>query len=163
MTRTPNSVCVTIVLTACCLIYAGDPPTAGAESVCYSATEGDVTLAGSIGETMLMFDPEIRDWLKFDDLSRQWKQECGVRSSITDITALTSYQKIIGMGEAAIPLILAQLKLEGDEPDHWFWALRIITDVNPVPAEEQGNMRKMAATWIMWGEREGYARQLAAA
>lgn len=33
------------------------------------------------------------------------------------------------MGEAAVPLILRDLE---HQPDHWFWALREITQANPV-------------------------------
>jgi len=63
-----------------------------------------------------------------------------------------SYQAIIGMGPPAIDLILARLKAEGDDPDHWFWALQILTGINPVPEEDEGNVRKMADTWLKWGE-----------
>jgi len=69
---------------------------------------------------------------------------------------LPSYQSIIGMGEEALPLILAQLKSERDEPDQWFWALRAITGANPVRPEDQGNFAKMAQAWLQWAN-EGYA------
>jgi hypothetical protein len=63
---------------------------------------------------------------------------------------LPSYQKIIGMGWAAVPLMLEDLK---NEPRHWFWALRAITDVNPVPPQDAGNVRKMADAWVKWGRQ----------
>lgn len=68
-----------------------------------------------------------------------------------------AYQRIIGMGDPAVPLILAQLKSEGDDPDHWFWALTAITGANPVKAEDKGDMVKMAAAWFKWATAEGYA------
>ena len=78
-------------------------------------------------------------------------------SSITEMAMLPPYQSIIGMGEEAIPLILAQLKSEGDEPDQWFWALAAITGANPISAEDKGNFAKMAQAWFNWAEDAGYA------
>jgi len=61
------------------------------------------------------------------------------------------------MGESAVPAILAQLKAEGDEPDQWFWALRMMTGENPVKPEDQGDFLAMARAWITWGEIKNYA------
>jgi hypothetical protein len=58
------------------------------------------------------------------------------------------------MGPDAVRLILAELKSEGDDPDQWFWALRAITQENPVKAEEQGDFRAMATAWFKWAEEE---------
>jgi len=38
-----------------------------------------------------------------------------------------AYQKIIGLGPDAVPLIIAQMQSEADEPDQWFWALQVLT------------------------------------
>jgi hypothetical protein len=84
---------------------------------------------------------------------RKWKKQRGARSSITETVAMPAYQEIIGMGEKAIPLLLAQLRSEGDQPDQWFWALRAITGENPVKPEEQGNFRKMSQAWLKWSEQ----------
>jgi hypothetical protein len=65
---------------------------------------------------------------------------------------LRSYQKIIGMGLEAVPLILEEL---GREPSQWFWALEAITDENPVPPEAAGKVRLMAKAWIQWGREHG--------
>ena len=70
---------------------------------------------------------------------------------------LPAYQKIIGLGADAVPLILEELKIEGDEPDQWFWALRALAEDNPVAPEDQGDFLKMAQAWIRWGEGQGYA------
>jgi hypothetical protein len=61
-----------------------------------------------------------------------------------------SYQRIIGMGEKALPLILRQLRNEGNDPDHWFWALEAIAQVDPVPPEAYGDMEEMAQCWLRW-------------
>jgi hypothetical protein len=44
-------------------------------------------------------------------------------------TLSRQYQEIIGMGERAVPLLLAELKRE---PDDWFWALHAITGASPL-------------------------------
>ena len=64
-----------------------------------------------------------------------------------------AYQQIIGMGPAAIPWLLAELERE---PDHWFWALKSITMVDPVSADERGDIHKMAQAWLKWGKDRGY-------
>jgi hypothetical protein len=79
---------------------------------------------------------------RFHRLAEQWKQESFFMSSITDKVKLASYQKIIGMGWAAVPLILEDLKRKAQ---HWFPA--------PVPPEDAGNVKKMAEAWISWGRR----------
>ena len=73
-------------------------------------------------------------------------------SSATDMAMLASYQRIIGLGPAVLPLIFRELERE---PDHWFWALAAITDANPVPSESQGKVPEMAQAWIDWARREG--------
>lgn len=109
----------------------------------------------------LVVDSEKKDWFKFQNLVKKWRAERGVRSSINEAAMMLAYQEIIGMGENAVPLIIAQLKSEDDDPDQWFWALRAITGENPVKTEDQGNFRKMAQVWLQWAEREVYVRQLA--
>lgn len=104
-----------------------------------------------------------RDLVEFQKLTEQWQRECGVRSSVDEMVAFPSYQQIIGMGDRAVPLILSELSKQGADPGHWFWALRVITGENPVPESAQGSVQLMAKAWLAWGEREGYARQLAAA
>jgi hypothetical protein len=74
-------------------------------------------------------------------------------SSITDMVLLPSYQRIIGLGSGAIPLLLAELERK---PDHWFWALQAITGEDPVPAASRGNLIEMSAAWLAWGRQRGY-------
>jgi hypothetical protein len=99
-----------------------------------------------------------RNAAKFQALTLEWQQQHAAMSSITEMASLPAYQKIIGLGEDAVPMILAQLKDEGAEPDQWFWALRALTDADPVPPEDRGNSMKMAQAWIAWGENLGYVR-----
>ncbi len=95
---------------------------------------------------------------KFNQLVSDWRAERGAMSSLTETALCPAYQAIIGMGQLAVPFILAQLESEGEEPDQWFWALRAITGANPVPDGDRGNYLRMAQTWIQWGKDKGYAR-----
>lgn len=88
----------------------------------------------------------------FQQLLQQWHLERGATSSISQMALCRSYQRIIAMGrEKAVPLILRQLEKEGDNPDHWFWALQVLTNQDPVAPEDRGDMREMARAWLVWG------------
>ena len=75
---------------------------------------------------------------RFHSLVQQWKQETAHHSNIAKKALHPAYQEIIGMGKAAVPLLLDELRRE---PDDWFWALHAITGANPVPAASAGNIR----------------------
>lgn len=99
---------------------------------------------------------------KFQQLAKQWREQRGSMSSIEEMSMLAPYQNIIGIGSDAIPMILAQLKTEGGDPDQWFWALMSIAEANEldlpqIKTEDQGNFKKMAEAWLEWGESQGYA------
>lgn len=106
--------------------------------------------------TVRSLDSGVED--KFRRLVREWKSRDCASSLVMDHICLPAYQKIIGMGEAVVPLLLEQLRDEGDNPDHWFWALHFITEEDPVPAEDRGDMVRMAAAWLEWGRRDDLAR-----
>lgn len=108
-------------------------------------------------ESKLIIDSKAKQWAQFQELVKEWKAVRGATSSITEMSMLKPYQRIIAMGDGVVPLILAQLRSEGEEPDQWFWALRILTDVNPVKPEDQGDFLAMAKAWIEWGESNVYA------
>lgn len=59
-----------------------------------------------------------------------------------------AYEQIMAMGEDAVPLILGEM---ARRPDHWFKALNYITQENPVPEEDQGNLERMTHAWLNWG------------
>jgi hypothetical protein len=90
---------------------------------------------------------------RFQHLARQWRKDTAHVSNVARKALHPAYQEIIGMGNAAIPLLLAELSRE---PDDWFWALHAITGANPVPQEHRGDMRAMAAAWVQWGVEQGY-------
>ena len=91
--------------------------------------------------------------LRFSLLLERWHKERGPTSSVSNIIRCDSYQQIIKMGKRALPLILAQLKQEGNNPDHWFIALEAITGEEPIPENAYGNMLKMSEAWLCWAEK----------
>lgn len=90
---------------------------------------------------------------RFYELAERWKQERGPHSFSRQLSAHPAYQQIIGLGEAAVPLILRELEVR---PDHWFWALSAITGEDAVREENRGKLRLMAADWIRWGRSRGF-------
>ena len=90
---------------------------------------------------------------RFQRLAAEWKGQSQYLSNTAQMALLRPYQRIIGMGLSAVPLILEELQRE---PDHWFWALEAITEEDPVPPEDAGKVRSMAQVWIEWGQQRGY-------
>jgi len=91
---------------------------------------------------------------RFRKLAKAWKSETELFSKLTKRILHPAYQKIIGMGEPAVPLILQALSENG--PDDWFWALTAITDENPITEDMAGNMAAMTEAWLQWGRGAGY-------
>jgi hypothetical protein len=93
--------------------------------------------------------------LRFQTLLAQWHLERGPTSSIEEMCTRPAYLSIIAMGPEALPLIIGQLRSEGNNPDHWFVALHYIAKgTDPVPDEDKGDMVKMSKAWLDWAERE---------
>ena len=148
----PVKACFSLVLTTVIWLYPASEANANAQTVC-----SGIAVVSRTSECKLVVDSTAKQWAQFQELRREWKARCGATSSITEMSMLEPYQRIIGMGESAVPAILAQLKAEGDEPDQWFWALRMMTGENPVKPEDQGDFLAMARAWITWGEIKNYA------
>ncbi len=90
---------------------------------------------------------------KFKKLASQWKADTAMLSDLSQKVIHPAYQRIIGMGPDVIPLLLQELN---QQPNHWFWALRAITGVNPVKSENRGHIKRMAQDWLDWGHDHGY-------
>ena len=90
---------------------------------------------------------------RFDRLADQWSEETEFVSSSSAIVLNGAYQQIIGMGQAAIPLILRRLE---SEEGHWFWALKHITGEDPVLPQKVGKFEKMREIWLTWGRECRY-------
>lgn len=88
----------------------------------------------------------------FHELAKQWRQETRFLSSLTEMAIHPAYQRIIGLGRPVLPLVLAEM---GQRPGQWFWALKAITGVDPVPPAQRGRLSEMTAAWTQWGREEG--------
>ena len=58
------------------------------------------------------------------ELAATWKADTMFESSESALSSHPSYQRIIGLGPEAVPLLLRSLRAS---PDHWFAALSAIT------------------------------------
>jgi hypothetical protein len=90
---------------------------------------------------------------KFQSLAEDWKREIRFASLSNQMFLIPSYQRIIGLGPGAIPLILRELQ---KEPNHWFWALAALTGENPADRAGAGNVQEMTHEWLKWGRERGY-------
>jgi len=97
-------------------------------------------------------EPETME-TQFNHLANTWKAETGMLSRLDQKYMHPAYQQIIGMGKAAIPFILRDLRATRG---HWFWALRAIARENPVPQESAGDIDKVIEAWLEWGRKRGY-------
>lgn len=89
---------------------------------------------------------------RFARLASIWRGETQWLSSTTEIAMHPAYQAIIGMGPEALPMILEDLR---ENSGHWYWALKAISDEDPVPPQDRGMVRKMRAAWLQWGKERG--------
>lgn len=90
---------------------------------------------------------------RFLALIAEWKATRGHTSRTDKLVLNKAYQAIIGLGQPAIPLLLRELE---QRPSHWDWALRAITQTDPVPKEAWGDLKKIASAWISWGKENGF-------
>ena len=88
---------------------------------------------------------------KFQTLADEWHQATAAWSSAIKIANHPAYQKIIGMGEKALPLILKHLQ---ETRANWLWALYAITCEQPAPTGS--NYGEAVDAWLEWGRNKGY-------
>lgn len=89
---------------------------------------------------------------RFFGLTRRWREETQWSSSTTEIAMHPAYQAIIGMGPDALPLILQDLR---ENSGHWYWALKAISNEDPVLPIDRGAIKKMRVAWLSWGQAKG--------
>ena len=92
------------------------PPEQQAALVTFLSTR----LARANGSPEVDGDAWVDSEQEFLRLVQQWRAETEFSSSLTEMAAHPAYQRIIGMGRLALPMIFRELVAE---PDHWFWAL----------------------------------------
>ena len=90
---------------------------------------------------------------RFATLARTWRRETSHLSVVSRMAEHPAYREIVGMGWAAVPLLLAELQRR---PDHWFMALEAITGTDPIPPESYGKVKEMADAWLRWGKAGGH-------
>lgn len=90
---------------------------------------------------------------KFKALAQEWRAAIEVVSSSTEIFSHPAYQRIMAMGEFAVPFILRELERA---PDHWDYALWMITGENPVSPVDAGRLDRIAQAWTRWGREHRY-------
>ena len=90
---------------------------------------------------------------RFGALASRWRAETGMLSSSSARAMHPAYQQIIGMGPAALPLLLRELERA---QEGWFWALKAISGEDPVPPDHRGKRAEMVSDWLQWGRNRGY-------
>lgn len=128
---------------------AGDSTSTGLSDAASIIDRSRRTAAQHWNETITSERTGIR--ARFHHLTRWWKRDTEYQSSPTRIAMHPGYQRVIGMGRDALPLILKDLEAT-QAP--WFWALRAITGEDPVPPEDRGYIDRMTRAWLRWGMRK---------
>lgn len=94
----------------------------------------------------------------FQDLLEAWRRETWFLSYMQQRVLHPAYQRIIGMGWAAVPFILRELE---QRPDHLLWALQAITGEDP--AHHTHDLPGGVAAWLQWGRDRGFLTNVASA
>ena len=123
--------------------------------------EQEFRISGEVSlrvQELLLSSGAVNLQTEFDRLREEWANGRPWGSDVAEMIMHPAYQRIIGMGPSAVPLILRELERK---PGHWFWALHAITGANPVPKDSEGNIEKMALAWLDWGRQRGQILQAA--
>jgi hypothetical protein len=83
-----------------------------------------------------------------------WREQTAYQSSSTRITSHPGYQDAIALGPTVLPFLFRDLEQTGD--GHLAKALTALTGAHPVPAEDRGQVRKVAEAWLRWASENGY-------
>jgi hypothetical protein len=87
----------------------------------------------------------------FRSLAKEWNRETGHLSLISQRVTHPAYRRIIRMGGTAVPLILEEMRRS--PTSHWFHALVILADENPIPQNFNGTVAEAVALWVAWGRQ----------
>ena len=88
---------------------------------------------------------------QFVSLANEWRSATRHLSLASQKAVHPAYLRIIGMGVAAVPFILEDLRTRGGQ---WYLALRALTGQSPVPEDAAGNILKMKEAWLRWGRQQ---------
>ena len=90
----------------------------------------------------------------FVELADLWEAETLVVSSPVELAIHPAYQRIIGLGLQAVPLLLDRVRRT---QRYWFWALAAITGEHP--ALGLGDVEGAIEAWLDWGRVRGLIAQ----
>jgi hypothetical protein len=122
-----------------------------------SVSENDIVfLQGLMRETedkqeLAIVEEDVKE--RFYRLASEWRAETAYVSSMTELVMHPKYQSIIGLGPRVLPILFKELQ---DDPDYWFWALRAITEADPIAPEDAGILVRMTETWLTWAKEHNY-------
>jgi hypothetical protein len=89
--------------------------------------------------------------VKFQRLVAQWQRDTLLSSSIAQDYTHEAFLEILTLGKPALPMILEELQENGG---HWFLALRLLAEENPIPPEHAGQVKQMREDWLAWGRQK---------
>ena len=89
---------------------------------------------------------------RFWMLAKKWRDETQWLSSTSEIAMHPAYQAIIGMGQEVVPMIIEDLR---NNSGHWYWALKAISQEDPVPPSDRGSINRMKDAWLRWALQKG--------
>ena len=89
---------------------------------------------------------------RFLALASEWQAATRFLAAPSVAVEHPTYQAIVALGPAVVPLILADLAVA---PQPWFAALRELTGADPVPPADRSRPRAAAEHWLAWGRARG--------
>lgn len=91
----------------------------------------------------------------FRTLAAEWQAATRFAAAPSAAADHPAYRAMVGLGEAAVPLVFAALAASPDPV--WFTALRELTGADPVPPADRGRTAAAASHWLAWGRARGLA------
>ena len=91
----------------------------------------------------------------FEYLVAIWRHQTGRLSSLTKKLNHWTYQRILQMGDSAVPHILSAMQA-GDLDPLWFILLKRITKI--VPFDGTPSVQDARDCWLAWGTKHGYGQ-----
>jgi len=145
---------LTVGLVACSWLFVGAENAVALDAPLPTEPPAYVEIAPPTAAPVWISE-ELQRSIRLQALIAQWHVERGATSSIEDMCSRPAYLRILAMGPDILPLLIAQLRSEKDDPDHWFVALHHLSGgEDPIPDEDKGDMVRMAKAWVDWAERE---------
>ena len=100
-------------------------------------------------QSELLYKKQLKD--RFLDLKSKWKSDTIFSSNSDEIVNNPNYIKIIDLGEDVIPFILEDLQVTNN---HWFVALKNLTNVDPTEPNHRGDIIALKNDWLTWANNE---------